>query len=77
LIKEGTHYYIAQKFEDFWYQLDPIQKCPNFINDAIKFWSNLAKIPEIYIDIYEVIPFSSNSSVQINVTKNVTHSGNS
>ena len=68
LIKEGTHYYVAQQLEDYLLLLDSIQKYPKLLTDITKFWSNLEKIPAIYIDVYEVIAFESNSSIEISVT---------
>ncbi len=55
--------------------LEPLRKQPMVLNDIVQFWSNLGRLPEIYVDVFEVQDFSSNSSIQIDVASTTcTHS---
>jgi hypothetical protein len=66
LIKEGAHYYMTEKYKEALVLLDSLRNSPQVINDPIKFWRKIGSNPQMYIDVFEVLPFISNSKIGIN-----------
>jgi ubiquitin C-terminal hydrolase len=76
LIQDGSHFYVVKQNECISIIFDPIQTSPQHVTNVTKFWYNLSRNPEKYLTVYEVVPFKSNSTVEINVPNEATHSGN-
>ena len=54
--------------------LDPIQTCPKHVTNVTKFWFDLQRNP--YLNVFEVVPFKSNSNVQMDFLSEAAHAGN-